>query len=137
MPATQAKAGAGLTLSCGSPSFTVPEMRNLNWSGRIVEFADATHFLSPDFYNEKVATFKDPGELSFETNYIPDDSAYASMDALYESRQTASFTLSHSEWTGSWTFSAFISELSPLQAGPKDIMVSSVKLTLAGAPSFA
>lgn len=137
MPATQAKPGAGLTLACGSPSFTVPEMRNFNWSGRVLEYDDATHFLSPDFYREPVATFKDPGEATFECNYVPDDTAYASLSALYESRQTASFTLSHSEWAGEWTFTAFVSELSPISAAPDKVMTSSVKLKLSGAPSYA
>jgi hypothetical protein len=135
---TQAIAGIGMTLKFGSPQVTVPEMTNFSWDGLNLAEAEATHYLSEDFYREFIPTLKDPGVWTFETNYLPDDAAYTSLVAAFEARTVGTWELSHSDFTGTWTCSAFVRKLTPFSSAPIDgIIKASVEVRLSGKPTFA
>lgn len=77
MPDTQAMIGYNSRFYLGASSsasttFTeLAEIFNITPPSASVDMIDATHMQSPDSRREFIAGLTDPGECSFEMNYIP------------------------------------------------------------------
>jgi predicted secreted protein len=135
---SDAKAGIGTTLKFGSPQTTMPEMTNFSWDGLSLGEAEVTHYLSPDFYREFIATLKDPGVWSCETNFLADDAAYTALTTAFENRSVETWELSHSDFTGKYTVSGFVRKLTPFSSAPIDGAIkAAVEIRLSGKPTFA
>lgn len=76
MPATEASIGYGSKFSIESDDspnvYTeLAEVFNITPPSMTVDMIDATHMQSPDRRREFISGLIDPGECSFEMNYIP------------------------------------------------------------------
>lgn len=79
MAATQGTSGFGTLLQRGDgggpETFTsVAEIYNISGPNPSRENIDLTHHESPSDYREYVPSFKDGGEISFDANFLPDNS---------------------------------------------------------------
>jgi hypothetical protein len=74
MPASQASIGYGSLLQVQDAALayqTLAEVYNVTPPSSTVDQVDVTHMQSPNRYREFVDGLIDPGECSFEMNYVP------------------------------------------------------------------
>jgi len=89
MPETQASIGYGSTFeieSENSPNVyeALAEVFNITPPSMTVDMIDATHMQSPDRRREFISGLIDPGECSFEMNYVPGSASDARLNAILD-----------------------------------------------------
>lgn len=88
MPASQAMIGYGCKFEIGenadSPSnFTeLGEVTNITFPSATTDMVDVTHMQSPGGIREFVPGLIDPGECSFEMNFVPGSTAENTLNAI-------------------------------------------------------
>lgn len=86
MPETEAMIGYGSTLEVstdgGSNWTTLAEIVSMTPPADSIGFVEATHMQSPDRTREFLETLSDPGEFSFEMNFIPASDSDVAIRAL-------------------------------------------------------
>lgn len=107
-------------------------------SSEFTEFDD--HDVAAGFI-EKLKTKLDPGQLSFEIHYDPDDATHIALEDEYLVMDTPTnwrFTMPTPQSTRrTKAFAAFVANLGPISAGSDGKLTRSITLELTGEPNFA
>jgi hypothetical protein len=135
MAATEATIGYGSIFGIGdaaSPEvFTaLAEVSNITPPSDTVDTIDATHMASPNRTREFIQGLIDPGECSFDLNFIPGNSADDAIQAWKAAggRKNCRITFPNSV---TWTFAALLTGYEP--AVPvDDKMTATVTLKVTG-----
>lgn len=137
---SQAFAGRGSKLERGNGAtpevFTaIAELRKITRSGSKADLADVTN-MDSGAYREKLPTLLEPGEISFEGNYIPSDTTQATLQSDFDGQVLHNWEIVLPGSRGTWSFAAYVTalDLPDLQVD-KEAMITG-KLTITGAPTF-
>lgn len=101
-----------------------------------LDTVDASAHDSPDAWEQKVATLKRTGNVTFDLRWDPGDATYGLLFGDLDARTTSNFKLIFPD-TGleEWAFEAYVTQLGP--TAPHDgVLGMSVQLTVTGEPDF-
>lgn len=130
--------GAALKIGNGATSETFTEIegvRNIDGPTRDMEIIDATHHATTGNYREKLASFLDPGQITFELLWDSTNTQHVALLTDHTDRTLRNFQLVYPD-TGAETyaFSAFVRSLK--DSAPIDnALTKTVTLELSGAIS--
>ncbi len=119
---TEAAIGHGLTFELhngGSPGalVAIAEVFDFTPPNETTDVVEATHFGSPDAMREFIAGLTDPGEISFEMNFVPGSASETAILAWKTARAAREACITFPNgWT--WTFNAIFTGYEP--AAPLD-----------------
>lgn len=97
---------------------------------------DVTHQQSPNRHMEFIPDITDPGEVSFEVNFLPDDTTQKEILSDISSITVGSYSLTWIDGSKVWTFSAFPTKFQPKAAVKAKQLTASVTFKLTGAIDF-
>lgn len=143
MARTSARLGYGTLLQVGNSTdgasstySTIAEVRDITLPQRTLEMLDATHQESPDGYQEFIPGLKDGGEITFEVNWLPDNTGQAGLVTDFENRTRRDFKIIESNTSASyWTFTAYVSKIAP-EAPVQGVARASFSLRISGKPTL-
>lgn len=129
--------------TAGSPSQSPPDYHELSEVTNITppnfetDEVDVTHMQSPNRTREKIAGLTDPGEASFEMNWVPGSAT----DIILLDLKTAGTVVSWKmEWPNGtyWEFTGFVKGYEP-SAETEDKMSATCTISVAGdvTPSYS
>lgn len=95
-----------------------------------VDVIDATHMQSPNATREFILGLNDPGECSFEMNFIPGSIADAKIQAVRSARAKVSCRITFPN-DQTWTFSGILTAYEPA-APTDDKMTATVTFKVTG-----
>ncbi len=120
----------------GSPSVfsTVGEVLDISGPSLSRDVVETTHMGSTEKWREFIGGLKDGGEVSFEINFDPTDSAISNLLTDLNTDTTNDYQV---EWPdgSQWTFSAFLRTFD-IQAPMDDRMTANCSFKLNGKPYF-
>ena len=93
----------GISDDSGTTYDTVAEVTNITPPGETLDIIDATHMLSPNKTREFIEGLKDPGETSFEMNFVAGATAGDSLIRSLSGPQMCRITFPNGY---TWTFVA-------------------------------
>jgi hypothetical protein len=134
MTATAARIGYGSTFEIstdGGATFApIGEVKSITPPSDTVDVIDATHMTSPNATREFVLGLNDPGESSFEMNFIPGSLADQTLQAVRAARAvvTCRITFPNAQ---RWTFLAIMTGYEPTNP-MDDLMVATVTFKVTG-----
>lgn len=104
----------------------VAEVFNITPPSDTIDVIDATHMQSPDATREFILGLRDPGECTFEINFIPGGSGDAVLQSWRDARErrTCRITFPNSV---TWTFSGLLTGYEP-SAPTDDKMTATVTI---------
>jgi hypothetical protein len=137
MPDTQALIGHGMTFEyadAATPtSFTyLAEIYDITPPSSTIDQLDVTHMQSPDRNREFIPGLSDPGEFSFEMNYVPGSTSDASLRAAKGKRKWCRVTFPNGRQL---LFFASLQTYEPA-APTDDKMTASVSFKVSGNPQL-
>lgn len=141
MPASNALSAYNTLLKIGDGGgpevfTTIAEVFNLNGPGLRTEAIDVTHMESPGRFREKLPGLLEAGPVTFEVNWIPDNSVHAGFITDYKARTKRNFELVFPDTAATtWSFNAFFSGQEPT-APVDDKLTSSIELTITKEPTL-
>jgi predicted secreted protein len=103
---------------------------------------DVTSMESSGGFREKIAGLTDPGELSFDIFYVPDNTSHELLLSLLESKAVKYWQLQlpiapgDSVPSGTWQFQASVTAFEA-DIPVDDAMKASITLTISGLPDWA
>lgn len=116
MPETNASIGYGSTLELstdGGTTFTeVAEVFDITPPSDNVDVIDATHMASPNATREYILGLNDPGECSFEMNFIPGSAADILIQGIRTARERVTCRITFPN-SATWTFSGILTAYEP------------------------
>lgn len=129
MPATLGTVGLNTQLSVATNTSPtnfqlIGEVKDINYAGRTVEFAEFTHQQSTSGYREYKPTFKNSGDVTFKVNWTS-DTQQTTLDTGYENSELMYFECVYPNGKTS-TFTAYVSNLgvtAPLN-GPLELNIT-------------
>lgn len=101
--------GTTIKIGSGSPTTynTIPEISTFNGPGGNASVIDVTDLSSTA--KEKLVGLRDEGQLSFEMNYIPDNTYHAALRTARANKALTPFKISFVDTgTTEWTFNAYV-----------------------------
>lgn len=140
MPASSAISGFGTALKIGDGGgtevfTTIAEVRNVSGPTQSLNTFDVTHQSSPGGVMERAAGLLDPGQVTFEVNWLPSDatqSASAGLERDMNNKTRRNFKVVFPNASSTTcTFPAFVTAVSPT-APLNDAMRANVTLQIAG-----
>ncbi len=102
----------------------IGEVKDINFAGKTVEFAEFTHMQSTSGYREYKPTFKNSGDVTFKCNWTS-DTQQTTLYTAYESSSLLYFQITYPN-SKVHTFQAYISNLgyaAPLN-GPLEVNIT-------------
>lgn len=119
---------------------TVGEVRDISGPGFSLDTVEATHQASPDGWKEYIAGLIEPGELSFDINYLPADATQDAGTGLLSrmaARAVDNYKLVFPDAANTeWTFPALVTSFEPT-APVQDRLAASLTLKVTGKPTLA
>lgn len=135
MAETEAMIGYGSKFAVGDGAdpevFTdIAEVYDITPPSDTMDVIDATHMQSPDATREFILGLRDPGECSFEMNFIPGGSGDTAIQEWRTARErrTCRITFPNSV---TWTFSGLLTGYEPA-APTDDKMTATVTIKVTG-----
>jgi len=138
---SRAFAGQGTQLQLGdggSPEAftTIAEVHKVARGGSKMDLVDVTNFDSIGAYREKLATLLDGGELTFDANYVPQDTSQQALQAQFDGRTLSNWKIVLPGGRGTFSCKAYsISADFDLSVDKASTFAG--KLAITGQPSFA
>jgi predicted secreted protein len=115
----------------------VAELTKVSRGGVKADFADVTNFQSTGGYREVLPTLLDPGEVSFDANYLGNqDPTQSALQTQFDSQALGACQIILPGGNGTWTFNAYVSSLDFDLTNDKEAKLSG-KLKITGQPTFA
>ncbi|MGF7161286.1 hypothetical protein FHS85_002921 [Rhodoligotrophos appendicifer] len=135
MAETEVTIGYGSTFAIGdggSPEvFTaLAEVYDITPPSDTLDVIDATHMTSPNATREFILGLSDPGECSFEMNFIPGSDADAAIQAVKVARQRVNCRITFPN-NVTWTFSGILTGYEPA-VPTEDKMTATVTFKVTG-----
>ena len=122
--------GTVFKIGLGSPVTysEIDEIISFNGPGGSASVIDVTDLASEA--KEKRMGLQDEGQLSFEINFIPDNTEHAALRAAKASAELMPFQLTFTDGT-IWSFSAYVLSVT-VQGGVDNVIRGSVTLEISG-----
>ena len=122
--------GVKVKIGSGSPlAYTaIPGIVSFNGPGGAGQVIDVTNLSSTAI--EKIMGLPDEGQLSFECNYVPENTQHAALRAARGAQTLTSFQIEFPDGTV-WTFSAYVTNFT-VSGGVNAPLKASVVLELTG-----
>jgi predicted secreted protein len=137
MPSITPKSGFGTVLKIGngaSPEvFTsILGIRNIQGPAQDMEIIDATSHSSSGAYREKVASFKDPGNVTFDLIYDSTNAQHQLLFTQYAAREITNFQqIMTDAGAEQYAYGAFVKSINP--AAPiDDLLTYAITLEISG-----
>lgn len=134
MAETEAMIGYGSRLAIkatGDSDFVeLAEVYDITPPSDSVDVIDATHMQSPNATREFILGLNDPGECSFEMNFIPGSDADAKIQAVRAARERVQCQITFPNGQ-TWTFSGILTGYEPA-APTDDRMTATVTFKVTG-----
>lgn len=124
--------GIDLKIGAGSPvTYTeIPEIVSFNGPGGAAAVIDVTDLSSSAM--EKKMGLRDEGQLSFEMNYIPDNTQHAALRTARANRTLTPFQIILTDVsTTTWVFNAYVTGFT-IQGAVNNVVKASVTLEITG-----
>lgn len=118
-------AGAGDYLELGMVTSVTPPNEK-------VDQIDVTDMQSPNRTREFISGLRDPGEMSFDINYVPGNTTEDLLLAWRAAGENRAVRLTYADTGEADTFDAFVLSFTP-SMGVADVMKATVTLKVAGA----
>jgi hypothetical protein len=134
MPATEASIGYGSTFAVESDTtpgtyVDLAEVYDITPPDSKIDLIDATHSQSPNRFREFIQGLVDPGETSFEMNFVPGSAADTRIQELRDGvTRSCKITFPNG---ATWTFDAILTGYAP-KAPTADKMTASVTFKVSG-----
>lgn len=130
-------AGALTGGTAGSEVFTaIGEVKGINGPNMSSSVVDVTNFDSANNTREFIASLIDPGEITFDVNFLPANTAQQSLTTDMTSRVKRNFRVVWSDAASTtWSFTGIITGFG-VSAGIDDALSASVTIKLTSFPSF-
>lgn len=116
MPETQASIGYGskfeISADGGTTYTEVAEVFDITPPSDSVDVIDATHMQSPNGNREFILGLNDPGECSFEMNFVPGSDADLLIQATKNARERVTCRMTFPNGV-TWTFSGLLTGYEP------------------------
>lgn len=133
--ATGALIGYGSTIqveSADSPGVwtSIAEVKSITPPSDTIDVLDATNMDSPNATREFILGLNDPGECSFEMNFIPGSNADDTIQAIRAARVARNIRIA---WANGiyWTFTGILTAYEP-DAPFDDVMTATVTFKVTG-----
>lgn len=142
MAASGAVGGFGTLLKVGDGGgtevfTTLAEVTNISGPSLSTDTIEVTHMESPNSAREYIAGLKDGGEVSFDLNFIADDTTQAAFITDWSNRTKRNFKI---VWTDdsatTWSFTGIVTAFEP-SASVDDKVSASATIKLTGIPTFS
>lgn len=140
-----AKVGYGVLLKMGdgaSPEnfSTVAGVSDINLPGVSVDLVDVTP-QDTQGWREKLATLKDPGQVTFEVFFDLEEATHGNTSGLLKKAQEGkkiNWKIEFGQYSPvkTWQFSGYITRVEP-QARRDNALTAAVTIAVSGAPTFA
>lgn len=135
MAATEAIIGYGSTFALGDgadPEVFTPlaEVFDITPPSDAVDVIDATHMASPNATREFIIGLNDPGECSFEMNFIPGSTADVAIQAVRAARERVNCRITFPNDV-TWDFAGILTGYEPA-APTDDKMTATVTFKVTG-----
>lgn len=137
MSATAGTSGFGTLLKIGNGASTevfttIAEVKSISGPNMSLETLDATHMESPSGFREILPSFKVPGEITLECNYLPANSTHQGIITDFRNRTKRNFKLVLPDTTTTeWRFSGYITGFS-ISAAVDAMLAASITITVTG-----
>jgi predicted secreted protein len=145
---SQAFAGRGSHLQRGDGNtptetfVTILEMKKIARTGAKADLADVTNMDSGN-YREYLPTLLTAGEISFEGNYVANDTTQQELQSDFDTQRLGNWKITlppfgtYTTTLGTWSFKAYVTGLEVPDLQVDKEATTSGKLTITGATSFA
>jgi predicted secreted protein len=122
--------GTTLGIGSGSPVTyqTIPEINSFSGPGGSAQVIDVTDLSSTA--KEKRMGLQDNGQLTFEMNFIPDNTVHAALRTAKASGAITPFKLTFSDGSY-WTFNGFVTAV-PISGGVDGVVKGSCTIEISG-----
>lgn len=134
MAATEAIIGYGslfaISTDDGTTFTDLAEVYDITPPSDSVDVIDATHMTSPNATREFIIGLNDPGECSFEMNFIPGSTADAAIQSVRTARERVSCRITFPNDV-TWTFAGILTGYEPA-APTDDKMTATVTFKVTG-----
>lgn len=118
----------------------IAELRTVSGPNMSAEVTDVTVHNCDSPFRQFISTLIDPGELSFEINWIPTETTHdasSGLVAMMVNRDRRNFRiLWPDDAATAWTFPGVVTNFAPT-ASPADPLMASVTVKVTGPPTFA
>jgi hypothetical protein len=136
---TDARIGYGTTFALGGllltdPFVKIAEVYNVTPPSETIDTIDASHMESPDAVREFIPGMVDPGECSYEMNFVPGSPSETAIIAARRLRQAVFSRITFPNGV-TWTFKAFVTGYEPV-APHDDKMTATVTFKVTGTVQF-
>lgn len=141
---TKIRIGDDVIGASPAPTFTeIAEVTQITGPGMSMDTSDVTSMDSGN-WRDFIAILNDPGEVTFDINYIPSETTHNDSDStsagliyLLDNQILRGFELGFTQESPEYKiqFDGFVTNFEP-SAPVDDVLTASVTLRLTGAPSF-
>jgi predicted secreted protein len=136
--------GSHLLLGNGAPTevFTaVAELKKISRGGSKADLADVTN-MDSGVYREYLPTLLAAGEISFDGNYLPDNTTQENLQTVFDTQALHNYEITlpaagtFVTTLGTWKFAAYLTALDQPELSVDKEATFSGKLTITGKPTF-
>lgn len=127
-----ARLGNGTTLKIGATN--VGELTNIGAVEATTDPIDVSTLASD--WREFIPGMRDGGEVVFAGHFFPGDAGQAALKAAHIGKTTDPYTITFPGGLGAWTFNAFITKFSVLDATNEDPIGFEIGVKITGEPSL-
>lgn len=119
---------------------TLANVASITGPGLAANVVDVTSHSNANPWRQKITTLLDPGDVSFDLYFVPNDTGHKALLALFTSRSggvASPFALSFPTTASRtvWTFNGWVSKFSTTE--PVDnVIKAAVTITITGPPTF-
>jgi predicted secreted protein len=135
---TLIKRGSSPSGSSPNAYATIGEVKSIKGPSTKVSVIDVTTHSSAASgnYREKIPSLIDPGEITFDLNYVPTDATLVLLRADLTNRTKRDFQVLPAGTAQIISFSGYVTDF-PLEFPTDDVMSASITITVTGAITFA
>jgi hypothetical protein len=140
MATGQVRAGLGTLLQRGNGAdpevfTTIPKVRSLKGPPLETTMLDTTALDTTGGYETMIPSLKKPGQVTFELDFMPDDSNHQALLGDYVRGTLRDFQIVWPDGVSTWAFSAYVSKWEP-NAAPEAVLTAAITMQISGAPTL-
>lgn len=143
--ATKAISGKGTLLKMGDGAgtevfTTIAEVKSIGGPSFASDTIDVTSHDSPGAYREFIASLIDPGELSFDINFVPTDATHNVSTGLlrdFQNRIRRNYKIVFPDTSATtWNLQGIVTAVQ-INAPTDDVLSASITIKITGQPTLA
>jgi predicted secreted protein len=118
------------------PVYTVvAKVTSLSAPSLSMDTVDSTHMGSTGGWREAISGLKDPGEVTVELNFIPDDASQLELLNRFSAGTLDNYRITYPDGTNAWPFKGYVTSFEP-EFEVNEIVKATVTIKLSGKPGF-